>query len=267
MVAAHPRRVNSSGEGSLGKGLAILQALAQAQAPRGISELARDLGLPKSAVHRLLRLLMEGGWVRQDAAWRYGPTLKIWELGTRVGEHIDLRKVAAPVMQSLLAATRETVYLSVREGFEVLVIDKLDSADAVVSHAKLASRSPAHASASGKALLAWMDERALAELPARLQRFTPRTHRSRSALLAELRTIRHKGFAVNRGEWHADIGGVASPVHDASGSVIASLGIHMLASHLTAHRIRECGSIVAAHARRLTHDLGGSKPLPQEKSS
>jgi len=260
-------RSGRSGEGSLGKGLAILQALAQAEAPCGISELARELAMPKSAVHRLLRQLMEGGWVRQDVAWRYEPTLKIWELGTRVAERIDLRRVAAPVMQDLLAATRETVYLSVREGFEVLVIEKLESPDAVVSHARLGRRGPAYASAAGKALLAWMDERALAELPARLQRFTPRTHASRSALLEDLRTVRKKGFAVNLGEWHADIGGVASPARDAGGSVIASLGIHMLAAHLTAQRMREYGAIVAAHARRLTQDLGGSKTLAQEESA
>lgn len=261
MVAAPPLRVNRSalsGEGSLGKGLAILQALAQAEAPRGISELARELGMPKSAVHRLLRLLTESGWVRQDAAWRYAPTLKIWELGTRVAERIDLRKLAAPVMHDLLAAIRETVYLSVLDGAEVLVVDKLDSADAVVSHARLASRGPAHASAAGKALLAGMDESALkALLPARLQRFTPRTCTSRSALLAELRNGRARGFAVNHGEWHADIGGIASPVRDARGVVVASLGIHMLAAHLKPALIREYGSIVLAHAQRLTREFGG----------
>jgi IclR family transcriptional regulator, KDG regulon repressor len=270
MVAARSMRVNrssSAGEGSLGKGLAILQALAQAEAPRGISELARELAMPKSAVHRLLRLLMEGGWVRQDAAWRYAPTLKIWELGTRVAERIDLRQVAAPVMQDLLAATRETVYLSVLEGLEVLVVDKLESPDAVVSHARLGTRGPAHASASGKALLAGMEERELARLPTKLQRFTAHTRASRAELLSELRTVRSKGFAINRGEWHADIGGIASPVRDARGAVIASLGIHMLAAHLTAQRIREHGSVVAAHARRLTQDLGGSKTLPQEESA
>lgn len=261
MVAARPLRVNRfalSGEGSLGKGLAILQALAHAQAPRGISELARELGMQKSAVHRLLRLLTEAGWVRQDAAWRYAPTLKLWELGTRIAERIDLRKVAAPVMHDLLSAIKETVYLSVLDGADVLVVDKLDSADAVVSHARLASRGPAHASAAGKALLAGLDEPALmALLPARLQRFTARTCTSRGALLAELRAVRETGFAVNRGEWHADIGGIASPVHDARGVVIASLGIHMLAAHLKAPLIRKHGALVLAHAQRLTRDLGG----------
>lgn len=246
------------GEGSLGKGLALLQALAQAQAPRGISELARELGLPKSGVHRLLRLLTESGWVRQDAAWRYAPTLKIWEMGTRVAERIDLRKLAAPVMRDLLSATRETVYLSVLDGSETLVVDKLDSPQAVVSPTRLASRGPAHASAAGKALLAGIDEPALeALLPPRLQRFTARTCVSRSALLAELRTVRRKGFAVNHGEWHADLGGMASPVRDARGAVVASLGIHMLAAHLKAELTRKYGSIVLRHAQRLTRDLGG----------
>jgi DNA-binding IclR family transcriptional regulator len=261
MVAARPLRVNQPalpGEGSLGKGLAILQALAQAESPRGISELARELGMPKSAVHRLVRLLTQGGWVRQDAAWRYAPTLKIWELGTRVAERIDLRRLAAPVMHDLRSVIRETVYLSVLDGPDVLVVDKLDSADAVVSHARLASRGPAYASAAGKALLAGLADGALEALfPARLQRFTARTLASRNALLAQLRTVRAKGFAVNQGEWHADIGGIACPVRDARGIVVASLGIHMLAAHLKPPRIREYGPTIAAHAHRLTRDLGG----------
>jgi DNA-binding IclR family transcriptional regulator len=170
-------------------------------------------------------------------------------------------------MHDLLSAIRETIYLSVLDASEVLVVDKLDCDDAVVSHARLASRGPAYASAAGKALLAGVEDGAVKALcPAKLPRFTARTLASRSALLAELRTVRAKGYAVNRGEWHADIGGIASPVRDARGIVVASLGIHMLAAHLTPPRVREYGSIVLAHAQRLTRDLGGSNTLPQEKS-
>ena len=264
MPSKAAKRPGAAGEGSLAKGLAILQALAEAEAPRGISELARQFGIAKSGVHRLLRLLMEAGWVRQDAEWRYAPTSKIWELGNRVAERIDLRKLAAPVMRDLLSATGETVYLSVPDALEVLVADKLDSPDSVVAHARIGGRSPAHCSAAGKALIAWADDRTLAALPQRLKRFTPRTHASRAALLADLRTVRSKGYAVNRGEWHADIGGVASPIRDAGGAVVASLGVHMLAARLTPARTRDVGAKVLAHAQRITRELGGREiPAPK----
>jgi IclR family transcriptional regulator, KDG regulon repressor len=248
-------------DGSLGKGLVLLEMLAAAGEPRGVSELARELGIAKSGVHRLLRLLVEGSWLRQDAEGRYEPTLKIWEIGARVAGRVDLGRVAKPVMRHLMLATGLTANISILDGFEVLCIDKCESAEPIQVYPHIAGRAPAHCSAAGKAQLAWADSVMLSALPSKLERFTARTHTTRAALFGDLEAVRRSGYAINRGEWHIDAFGVASPIWDARASVVASIGVNALAARLTLTELRALGPVVLAHAKRITEELGGRVPL------
>src|SRR5437868_7533206 len=95
--------------GSLPKGLAMLELLSSGNAPMGVTALARQMDMPKSGVHRLLQVMRTLGWVRQTAAGEYACTLKIWELGQRVANRVDLRSAAAAAMRELAAQTRETI--------------------------------------------------------------------------------------------------------------------------------------------------------------
>jgi len=110
------------------KGLQVLEVLARAHRPLGVSELADVAGLGKSAIHRLLQGLVELGFAQKDPEkGLYWATLKVWELGEAVLSRLDLRRAAEGPLNALRETTRETVHLAILEGIEVVYVIRLDS--------------------------------------------------------------------------------------------------------------------------------------------
>lgn len=244
------------GAGSLPKGLAILDTLAARQEPTGVTELARELHMAKSGVHRLLRMLCDLGWVREAAHGRYECTLRIWEIGMRVADRLDLRSLAAPHMRALATTTQETVHLSLLQGSDVLYLDKMDSPQPVRAYTRVGGRAPAACVATGKAILAWAGPEQVARAGAALQPYTPKTLAGTEQLVAELQRVRAQGYAVNRGEWRASVCGLAAPVFDARGEAVAALGISGPAERLTQKALRGFAAPVIEGAQALSRELG-----------
>ncbi len=210
---------------TLVKGLQVLEALARADRPLGVSDLASRLAMGKSNVHRLLQALVELRFAhRDDAQGTYRASLKVWELGSAVMGGLDIKAAAMKSMQDLLANTRETVYLSALDGDEVVFVHRLDSPEPVRAANEIGIRAPAHCTSTGKAIIAWLPEERLAELGRRLKRCTNRSIVEPKRFLHEMEKIRAMGYAVNRGEWHETVWGVAAPIRDPQGHVIASIG-------------------------------------------
>jgi len=208
------------------KGIGLLEVLARAERAMGVTELATRMGIGKSNVHRLLQALVGLGYVRREGAeGTYAATIRLWELGSAVLGNLDLNRAAQPWMAWLLDRTRETVHLSVLDGDEVVYVHKLDSPEPVRAYSSIGGRAPAHCVATGKAMLAWAGEPALAALATRLRTYSPRTITEPADFLRELERIRQHGFAVNRGEWRESVGGLAAPVRGPTGAVIAAVGI------------------------------------------
>ena len=240
-------------DSTLLKGLAVLEALIRSDRPRGVSEFAIEIGLTKSNVHRVLQTLQAAGFVTQTTAGHYRPTLKIWELGSRVHLGLDVAREARPHLAQLAASTRETVHLSVLDKAEVVYIDKIDSPEPVRAYSTVGGRAPAHCVATGKVLLAFAPS-PLADGP--FPSFTPRTLTTDQAFQASCAEIRSRGYAVNWGEWRDRVRGVASPVRDTRGQVVAAVGISGPAERLTRARIAECIPIVLGAAERISQALG-----------
>ncbi len=247
---------DAPGSGSLPKGLAILEAMAGSPQPVGVSDLARRLGMAKSGVHRLLRMLCDLGWVREADNGRYDCTLRIWETGMRVLDRFDLRTVAAPHLRTLAARTNESVHLSILDGADVLYIDKLDSPQPVRAYSRIGGRAPAGCVATGKAMLGWADAGRVDDAFGALEAFTPHTLIDRERFDAELARVRKQGFAVNRGEWRATVHGMAAPIFDARGQPQAAIGISGPADRLTLKVMRGFEPDVLEAARALSHALG-----------
>lgn len=253
--AAAPER---PGAGSIPKGLAILEVLAAKREAAGVTEIARELNMGKSGVHRLLRILCDLGWVREAANGRYECTLRIWEVGMQVADRLDLRGMAAPHLRALAKLTDETVHLSILDGIDVLYLDKIDSPQPVRAYSRVGGRAPAACVATGKAMLAWADEAYREQVAAALQPHTANSLTDRDQLEAELQRIRTQGYAVNRGEWRATVCGLAAPVFDARGNVVAALGISGPAERLTQKALRGFAPHVLSCAQALSQDLGFS---------
>lgn len=237
---------------TLVNGMALLEALAHSGQALGISELAARTGIGKSNVHRLLQTLGELGYVQRDVlAGSYRASIRIWELGTAVLSHMDLRPLALPAMEALLAETRETVHFSVLDGDDVVYLHKLDSPQPVRAYSTVGGRAPAHCVATGKAMLAFRSDAQLNALAQTLRAHTAKTVVDPLAFFQEMTGIRNRGYAVNTGEWQETVNGVAAPVRDPSGRVIAAVGVSGPAERLRAAHFKGLGDTVIAAATRI----------------
>jgi len=234
------------------KGLQLLEVLVARDGAMGVSELATELGMARSNVHRLLQALVDMGYAVNDGGrGSYRASLKVWELGARALHRLDFREAAAPAMRWLLAESNETVHLSVLSGEEVIYIDKLDSPEPVRAYSAIGGRAPAYCVATGKVLLAWRDERVDAVWTQRkLHRYTPSPLAETGALTMELAQVRQQGYAVNRGEWRASVWGIAAPVLTANGLAAAAIGISGPAARVRARGVRKMTALVVEAARQ-----------------
>lgn len=242
------------------KALSLLEALARSDEPRGVTELANETGLTKANVHRLLRTLLAHGYVIQheDHA-KYALSTKMWQLGSRAISRLDVSDVARPVVRDLCAQADESVQFAIPDGDAVIYVDKADSTHPLRATTQIGSRVPAHCVSSGKSMLAFSEElRSRLKYP--LARYTPTTITKKPALEAEFARIREAGYSVNRGEWREGVWGIAAPIFDARGKVIASIGIWGTESRLGGASIKRLGGIVAAAASRISSQLGHAGP-------
>lgn len=250
------------------KGVQLLGHLVAAAAPCGVSELAQRSGLNPSNVHRTLQTWMHLGFVAQDAdSGAYRCTLQLFEWGSRVAEGLDVRRVAREHLARIAHHTEETIHLSVLSGADIVYLEKIDSPQPVRAYSEIGGRAPAHCVATGKALLAYADEAALAALPQPLPRHTPKTVADLKALVAQFRQIRQHGYAVNREEWRLGVSGLGAPVFDRHGHAIAAVGLSAPAARLDNARIKALGQALAATAKDITRVLGGTAPSRVAASS
>lgn len=263
MTARHSRRATwaathgTAVDSTLLKGLHLLEVLIASDDPRGVSELAAQLGLARSNVHRVLKTLEAAGYVRHaTGANTYVPTLKVWELGTKVHGRLNIAKEARPFIEALMLRTNETVHLSVLDDAEVVYIDKVESPEPVRAYSTLGGRAPAYCVATGKVLLAYSGREPAYGPDGSLPGFTPRTLTRREDLAAALAEVRTRGYSINWGEWREQVRGVAAPIRDARGMVVAAIGLSGPAERFGKARLGEMIPLVLATADRISAHLG-----------
>jgi DNA-binding IclR family transcriptional regulator len=241
------------------KGLTLLERLAGSSGPRGVTELANELGMTKSNVHRLLNTLVHAGYVRKHAtAGTYSCTLKLWEIATPIITGLEVKAIAANFLRDLANRTQETVHLSILDEDSVIYIDKIDSPQPVRAYSEIGGRAPAHCVATGKALLAFQKGKAGGLSASKLVRHTERTIVDPEDFERELRRIREVGYALNRGEWRISVGGVAAPIFDATQTACAAVGVSGPIERLTLTAMQDIAPRVTEVASAITRQLGGN---------
>ncbi len=180
--------------------LDVLEAVAAG--PASFPELSRRLGIPRSSLHGLVRTLADRGWVEAvDDGARVRLGLRALQVGTRFVAEDELVARVAPSLDRLAAATGETVQQARIDGDQVVYLAKRDTAHQVRIISSIGTRLPAYATALGKALLAAReDQEVLVLLGSSLTAMTPQTLVDQAALLADLTTVRERGYAVDDGE-------------------------------------------------------------------
>jgi DNA-binding IclR family transcriptional regulator len=159
-------------------------------------------------------------------------------------------------MAELAAATGETVHLSVLDGGDVVHVDKIECAHPIRAYSRVGGRVPVHCIATGKAMLAFQPQAFIEAVAADLTAATPETIVDRKQLLAELAQIRRSGISVSRGGWQTGVDGIAAPIRDATGSVMAAVGISGPAMRLRSRERARYAPLVAAAADKISRPLG-----------
>jgi IclR family transcriptional regulator, acetate operon repressor len=205
------RPVIQDGESSLSKGLRLLDVFSVSNAELSISELARRSGIPKSTTHRLVTELVNSG------ALERGPR------GVRLGVHLlelghlvpaqRLREVAIPFAHSLNEVTHLTSNLAIRDGQDIVYVEKISSRSLRVPHSRAGGRLPIHCTALGKAILAHSDREFVESvLGGDLKALSPKTIVDPAALRKELASIREVKVAYDIEESRVGLFCVAAPI-------------------------------------------------------
>ncbi len=213
---------------NLAQGLRVLEWLSRWPGGTGVREAAAALNITHSSAHRFLETMRAAGWVQQSSQTRkyeLGPAAI--RVGLAVLERMDLREVTRLPLRELADRTGETAYLGILLGNRVVYIDIVTGDHPIVVNRRVGWKTWAHGTAVGKVLLADLPPEQLEHLLGRrrLPRVGPRGLRSIAELGRELDTVRATGFAVNDEESEAGVLGLAVPIRDSGGRVVAGLGI------------------------------------------
>jgi len=245
-------RTQSPGQSVTSRVLSILAAFEHTASPRTLTEISHLSGLPQSTAHRLLGELEGWGAVQRDAQGRYQIGLRLWELGQHAGRR--LRDVARPYLQDLFGLTQETVHLAVRDGSEVLYIDRVYGSRRVPQASRVGGRLPLHATAVGRAILAFEDDWVReAVLSGPLVQSTPFTKIAPETLRHELTKIRERGFALASEEVRLGSCSLAVPVFHTDGRIFGALGIVLPTSR--AHQLERNLPVLLGTAARIQNGI------------
>ena len=241
------------------KAFAVLDRLARRRRSLSVTDLAHDLKIGKSTVLGILAALEEAGAVVRDPATkRYGLGLTLFELGRAVDAGLDLKDIARPHLGQLMARSRQSVFLGVRSGDHVTVLDIVESSEDLKITSPVGTRLPLLAGATGKAFLSSLPEEQARELVRKkgLRRYTPNTITEPERYLQALAAVRRDGYALDDEEYIPGVRAVASLIPD-GGRLSAAIWVVGFTPSMDADRLvsiaRETRLAAEAVGRRLGH--------------
>lgn len=244
---------------TLERSLDILEVLAHAEEPLGVTEIGNRISLHKSTVHRILQTLCHRGYVEKEREnERYHLGIKIVELGIRFLNDLEIRKVASPYLADLAKSLDEVVNLVLPDDGEVVYIDKTESSHVVSMQSKVGRRAPMHCTAVGKAILSTLPENEVLHIldVKGMPRHTTTTITDPKKLLENLREIRESKIAVEEEENEIGIICLGTPVFDYSGRVIGAVSVSGPASRMQEKGIDRIGEALKNAGEQISANLG-----------
>ena len=244
--------------GSLRKGLEVIDCFAR-QETWSLAELTAALHQSKPTIFRILYTLEDFGYLAKDpATGRYMLSLRFHTLGSAAVRHEQLRWQALPPLQDLARDTGETVHVGILYDGEAICVQAVDGTRLIRMHAFVGKRTPAHASALGKVLLAHRPDADIDALRAAkgFSQLTRHTITDPAALREALQRVRAQGWALDDEEMELGLRCLGAPITDHTGRVCASVAVSAPASRMEQTRVQELVPMVQATARRISRMLG-----------
>jgi DNA-binding IclR family transcriptional regulator len=222
-----------------------------------LTDLVQAVGLNKTTTYRLLTALESEHMVARNpetGAYRLGPG--IIALGGQALRANDLRATSRPELERLARETGETATLEILADGKVLILDEVVGRHLVGTVQSIGTRWPAHATSTGKVLLAHLPEAERPAVPDTLAQLTPQTVTAPDALQAELAQVRRAGYATAIEELELGFVAAGAPLFDCDGRAVAAISVGGPALRLTVERLPEIASLVVTAAERISHQLG-----------
>ncbi len=241
--------------------MAILDSFSLERPQLGISEIASLVGLTPSSVYRVVATLERGGFLEQDlATGKYRLGLELFSLGAIVLEQMGLGRQSYPFMEELSLISRETINLGVLRHGEVMYVQKIESPEILRAGLTVGSCIPMHCTAIGKVLLAHLPEAQVEEILRHtgLGSFGPNCITDLARLKAHLAEIRERGYSLDDQELQVDARGIAAPIWDHTGKVVAGLSVAGPATRLTFARMEELRPALLRAAEGISRRMGYS---------
>lgn len=242
------------------KTLAMLEAVGGSDGGSSLAELSARVGVPKSTAHRILQVLTEGRYVVPDGKGSYQPGPALVALAGNVFGGLQFARPARTAVLSLREKTGHTVHLAIRNGDRAIYVDKAEADRPYQMVSRVGMSIPLHCTAIGKAILSSLPEAEMRSLlsSAGLERRTPQTLTSVADVLADIKGVRRRGYAVDNEENEAGVRCVGAAIFNSIGDVVGAVSISALTFLLSPGKVDEAGSAVRAAAADISATFGAA---------
>jgi DNA-binding IclR family transcriptional regulator len=238
--------------------VALLDMLSESDVPLSLAEICTRMGLHKSTAHRSLIVLERTSMIERTPEGRFRLGLKLYELGNRAVEQIDLRDRVQPFFRRLAMEVGETVHLSVLQKTKVVYLDKVEPNRRVCMTSKSGTSNPVYCTSMGKAMLAFLPDDPREEVLSKIKftRFTSKTLCSREALLKSLERVKKRGFAIDDEEIEVGVRCVGAPIFDENRYPIAAVSVSGPASRITVQSVPGIAEKLIRCCNEISRTLG-----------
>jgi DNA-binding IclR family transcriptional regulator len=248
--------------------LEVLEAISKLGVPSSLGSIISATGRPKGTVHRMVSTLVNTDFVKQDEAGHYFLTLKAWRIGSVAVQALDIADKGRPILSKLGSETGETVHLAVLDpSGGVVYVSKVESPKSISVQTRLGQINPSWCTATGRSMIAFNPLVAQNVLSEKLEKFTSKTIASPAKIKKLLDEIRVQGFAVTLAENHPEMGGIAAPIRDHTGAVVASCGVAIPAFRMNTELIDRFIPLVVDAANTISNLLGCTTTLIDKEIS
>jgi DNA-binding IclR family transcriptional regulator len=237
--------------------VAILDLLGASDDSLSLAEICHRMELRKSTAHRALMALERTGLIERAPGSRYRLGLKLYDMGNRAVEQIDLRARVHPYLRRLALRVGEIVHLGVLHKTRVVYIDKIEPINRrVCISSRTGTSNPVYSTSLGKAMLAFLPPAEAAQIidEIRFTTFTSKTLSSREELSTALDRVRRRGYAIDDEEMEIGTRCVGAPILDANQRAIAAVSVSGAATRLAAH----CVPGIAEHVIRCSKEISAA---------
>lgn len=244
---------------SVDRALSILELISYYSDGLGITEISEKVNLHKSTVHRLLGTLIYNGFVEQDKTTnKYKVSLKLYELGARRIENLDILKISKPYTQKLMEELNEVVHLVIRDRNEIVYIDKVEADNTIRMASTIGRRAELYCTSVGKAILAFLDDKEVEEIwnNSKIQRLTENTIVDFELLKKELKKVKEQGYAEDDEENELGVRCIGAPVFNHSGEVEGAISVSGPTIRVTKSKVHLFSKEVKKYADMISKELG-----------